>query len=128
IQEMEEFLKTHFSSVRPVGFGDVFTGPNNNQKPFKGSGVEFCSPDLVKSLLSRVQASTADFENGGNVVLMKPARTQKQKTRNCALRKAERLTRESVASSGKTVETLWKVDGSRERRVVVNKEAAFKQC
>ena len=57
IQEMEKFLKTHFSSFRPVGFGNDFTGPYNNQKLSKGSWVEFCSPDMAKSFLSRVQRS-----------------------------------------------------------------------
>ena len=94
----------------------------------KGSWVEFSSHDLAKSFLSRVQASKVDLKIEGKALLVKHARTQHQKKRNYALRKAESLIKESGAASGKNVEILWKVDGSRERHVVVNKEVAFKQC
>ena len=59
---------------------------------------------------------------------MKPARKKIQKTRNYALRAAENLIKETGDASGKNVEILWKVEGSKERHVIVNKAVAFKQC
>ena len=71
--------------------------------------------------------SSIELNVGSKKLMIKPARTELQRKRNYAMRKAEELIKASTLTAGKEVKIEWKVDGSRERLVTVNGTTAFKQ-
>ena len=124
---MEAFIKDHFKTFRPTGFGNEYKGPHTNRKLSPGSWVEFSGVEVAKAFLSNVSLSSTELNVGSKKLMIKPARTELQRKRNYAMRKAEELIKASTHTGGKEVKIEWKVDGSRERLVTVNGTAAFKQ-
>lgn len=120
LQQMEALVTTTFSDFKPVTYLNDFKGPYNNRKLGNVSFVEFGSQDAVRDFVKAVEESGVVVETEGKQLQVKQAQTQKQRTRNWALRKAEELVKAVPGTTG--VKLDWK-----ERKVKVGEEAAFEQ-
>ena len=106
--------------------GHDFTGPYSNRKFSKALWIEFSKCDTVKDFLKHTEKE--NFVFNGTTVKIKFARTQFQKKRNYAMRKAEELLKASPKTGSSVVTTEWKITESKDRRILVNGVLAFSQA
>ena len=127
IEAVGKYMQDHFSSFRYVDMGCFYSGPYNARKLTNIVWVEFASIDTAQNFNKKVVEVSIKLENGGKQILVKPARTELQKTRNYALNEAKKLITNAPESNGKSVENIWKVPDSKSRYVKVNGDVAFVQ-
>ena len=127
IEAVGKYMKDHFSSFRYVDVGCFCSGAYNARKLTNIVWVEFASIDTAQHFNKKVVEVSIKLENGGKQILVKPARTELQKTRNYALNEAKKLITNAPESNGKSVEIIWKVPDSKSRYVKVNGDVAFVQ-
>ena len=104
IETVVKYMKDHFSSFRYVDVGCFYNGPYNARKLTKVVWVEFASVDTAQNFDKKVVESFIRLENGGKQMLVKPARTEMQKTRNYAVNEAKQLITNAPEPNGKSVE------------------------
>ena len=102
-------------------------GPDPNRKLSNIACVEFVSADVAQEFYKNITGSDFPCEVQGTKILIKGARTETQRERNTALKKAAELIKKSPESKDKNVEIVWKVQDSKTRQVKVNDIVAFTQ-
>ena len=125
VELMRKFGSEKYPGFHPTDLGHDETGPYSDRKLSKSSWIEFSNTDTAKKFLKKVEHEAFDVE--GTSIKMKPARTQFQKKRNYAMRKAEELLKASPKSGSSEVSIEWKAMDSKSRRISVNRSVAFTQ-
>ena len=123
---MRKLGKAKYKQITPTDFGHDFTGPYNNRKLSTASWIEFSNCDTAKDFLKHTEKE--DFKVDGATIKIKFARTQFQKKRNYAMRKAEELLKGHQKTGRNVVTTEWKITDSKDRRILVNGALAFSQA
>ena len=117
---MKALLASSFPDQKPVTYLNHYKGPYNDRKLGTVSFVEFADHDSAKGFVEAFGTSQLQVQAGDKKLLVKKARTQKNSSRNWALRKAEELLK-AVPGVG-TVKLEWKY-----RKVTVGGVDAYTQ-
>ena len=126
VEMMHEFGKEKYKNFTPTDVGHDFTGPYNHRKLSTASWIEFPNCDTAKDFFKHIEKE--DFKVDGTSIKIKFARTQFQKKRNYAMRKAEELLKGHPKTGSNVVTTEWKITDSKDRRILVNGVLAFSQA
>ena len=107
----------------------MFSGPVNNQIATQISFVEFPFENIRDKVLAEINdvKKLELKDSSGAKVRFDRLKSQRQLTRNWALKRAKELIDQHPDGKGKHVELKWRIDGSSDRRILVDSVAAFTQ-
>ena len=121
LADLQKIVADLNPAVKPVLFGHFFSGPRNAQTVSKASFVQFASEKAAKDFLSSAGGKGCRLQtSSGLQVILEPAKSKVNATRDWAIREAERKLKARVPRS--TVSVDWKA-----RSVNVDNSPAFKQ-
>ena len=110
------------------GVEHIWTGSPENRTMSAVSVVELSSRSVRETCLKKLGEDNAIMANAGvGTIKVKRAKTNLQMNRNNTLYRIQDFLKKEPSTKSKSIEIIWKMDGSKDRGVKVGDDMAFVQ-
>ena len=130
VSKIQAFLTALGTCDNIVSAEHIWSGPPGQRKMTGVSVIEFPSRDLKEAVLKKTISETRDLfvkNNSGDKVSVGRAKTEWQRKRNGALRKAEDVLKKDSRAQGQAVVLEFDLEKDKSRSVKVGGKVAFRQ-